>query len=152
MSRPATPAFDLTDLPPVEPRHLMIAMQIAIEHGCGLSVLHGLDEATARSLEQAFWQRFSGETAEGVASLLRFRSLSGLFKSRRLEAMLLEQGFALLAPAVHLAAGMRLNVSWGFNPQRFLIALAAMTAQPTPAPVRGEARVRRVRPQMDLAA
>jgi hypothetical protein len=36
---------------------------------------------------------------------------------------MLERGFALIGPAIAIAASLRLNANRGFNPQKFLVAL-----------------------------
>ena len=68
------------------------------------------------TIEALFWDRFDGETADGVATLLRFWSLVGVFSSRRLKGVLLARGFAVLAPAGEIAARLRFNAHWGLQP------------------------------------
>ncbi|HXF52687.1 MAG TPA: hypothetical protein VNK52_01055 [Hyphomicrobiaceae bacterium] len=122
--------FDLTDVPMVAPEDLAIPMRQLIRgERAALAVLYGTGEADVRLIEAAFWQEFNGNTAAGVAVLLRFRGLISLFAVRRLRDRLLEKGHALIGPAVAVAAGMRLNAKWGFNPNTFLWALAALEAR-----------------------
>jgi hypothetical protein len=64
-----------------------------------------------------------------VAVLLRFRALVGVFKARRLRELLLGRGFMLITPAVHVAARMRLNTQWGFNPLKFERELQGLLGQ-----------------------
>jgi|GEM_PF-744185 len=122
--------FDLTDVPVVAPEDLAIPMRLLIRgERAALAVLYGTGQADVRLIEAAFWQEFNGDTAAGVAVLLRFRGLIGLFATRRLRDQLLDKGHALIGPAVVAAAGMRLNTNWGFNPNKFLRALAAQEAK-----------------------
>jgi len=46
----------------------------------------------------------------------------------------------LIAPAVHVAARMRLNTEWGFNPLKFERALLDLLSQLDGAAERGGAR------------
>jgi hypothetical protein len=46
-----------------------------------------------------------------------------VFSARRLKEMMLERGYALMAPAIAIAASLRLNANRGFNPQAFLLSL-----------------------------
>jgi hypothetical protein len=68
-----------------------------------------------------------------VAALLRFWSLVTVFSSRRLRDLLHARGFALLAPAGAVAARMRMNAHWGFNPNKVMAALAHAHASRRPA-------------------
>jgi hypothetical protein len=115
--------LDLTDVTPVAPQHMALMMGLLIESGRALMLVRGATPDDKKAIEALFWDRFEGETADGVATLLRFWSLSGVFSSRRLKGVLLARGFAVLAPAGEVAARLRFNVHWGFNPQRFLTAL-----------------------------
>jgi hypothetical protein len=56
---------------------------------------------------------------------LRLWSLVDVFKAARLRDLLLDRGYALLADAARVAAEQRINIDWGFNPQRMLTALAS---------------------------
>lgn len=118
-----SPAFDLTDLPKAAPETLALAMRLLIEDGRALILLRGATPEDRTRLEERFWQRFDGTTAEGVVALLRLWGLVEVFKARRLRALLLDRGYALLADAARAAAVERINTSWGFNPQRMLAAL-----------------------------
>lgn len=120
-----SPAIDLTDLPRAEPETLALAMRLLIEDGRALILLRGATPADRARLEERFWERFDGTTAEGVVALLRLWSLVEVFKAARLRAILLDRGYALLADAARVAAEQRVNVTWGFNPQRMLMALAS---------------------------
>jgi hypothetical protein len=121
--------FDLTDVPIVAPADLAIPIGLLMDGERALALLYGAAEADLRIIEQAFWQEFDGDTARGIAVLLRFRNLLGVFAARRLRDLLLDRGHGLMAPAVAAAATMRLNAKWGFNPHKFLRALTAVEAE-----------------------
>lgn len=123
------PAFDFTDLPRTAPETLALAMRLLIEDGRALILLRGASQDDRKRLEQRFWGRYDGETSEGVAALIRLWSLVEVFQSRRIRALFLDRGYALIADAVRIASEQRLNITWGFNPQRMLIALAEMQPQ-----------------------
>lgn len=118
-----SPTLDLTDLPFVAPETLALAMGLLIEDGRALVLMRGASPEDRARLEARFWQRFEGSTQDGVVALLRLWSLVDVFSARRLQALLLDRGYALLADAVRVAACERINLSWGFNPQRVLAAL-----------------------------
>lgn len=137
MSRPLDP----TDVPAVQPAALDVPMRLLIEREQGLALLDGLDEASLRALEHDVWQRLQDCPTRRLAVALRFRALVAVFRARRLKSMLLENGFRTLAPALEVAATMRLNTGYGFSPARFamelqarLAALDAAALQPPRAP------------------
>jgi hypothetical protein len=111
--------IDPTDVTPVGSHELMLAMQHMIDTGRGLAMLRGVSNAELREVDQAIWDELAGDPTRRVAVLLRFRALIGVFKARRLRELLLHRGFMLIAPAVHVAARMRLSTVWGFNPLKF---------------------------------
>jgi len=114
---------NLTDVARVDPKHLALAMQYMVETGRGLTMLRGITEAELRQVDQALWDELSSHPAERVAVLVRFRCLIGVFAARRLANLLMQTGYRLLAPAVCVAARMRLNADLGFNPGKFERAL-----------------------------
>ena len=70
---------------------------------------------------------------------VRFRNLVEVFSARRLRDMLIEHGFPMIAPAIAIAASLRLNAQRGFNPQRFVMSLQdALTAAATTINTRRE--------------
>lgn len=117
------PAIDLTDLPRAAHESLALAIRLLIEDGRALIMLRGASPADRIRLEERFWERFEGTTTEGVVALLRLWCLVEVFQANRLSALLLDRGYALLADAARVAAEQRVNVNWGFNPQRMLCAL-----------------------------
>lgn len=123
-----TITLDLSDVPPVAVDDLKQAMTFLVQAGNGRCLIKGLRPEAKRDLEQDLWQRFDGDAQRRLATLVRLENLIAVFASRRLQQLLLLRGFALISPALAIAATMRLNASWGFNPQRVLTAL-----QGTPA-------------------
>jgi len=74
-------------------------------------------------------RRFHGEPQRALAVFVRFRNLVEVFSARRLKDMVMERGFPMIAPAIAIAASLRLNAQRGFNPQRFMMSLHdALTA------------------------
>ena len=62
-----------------------------------------------------------------------------MFGARRLANLLLNTGYNAIMPAVYVAARMRLNTHWGFNPRKFERALQGLLVQvgePHPLPER----------------
>ena len=68
-------------------------------------------------------RRFHGEPQRALAVFVRFRNLVEVFSARRLKDKLMEHGFPIIAPALAIAASLRLNAQRGFNPQHFLMSL-----------------------------
>ena len=124
MSRPLDP----TDVPAVAPEALDVPMSLLIERGEGLALHHGLDEATLKALEHDVWPRLNECPTRRLAVALRFRALVAVFRARRLKDMLLQNGFRTLAPALEIAATLRLNTGYGFSPARFATELTARLA------------------------
>ena len=79
---------------------------------------------------------------EDAEKARRFRALVGVFAGARLQHLFLRRGLALIGPAMQVAAEMRLNVQWGFNPTKFLRALELSLGEDAQRP----AEPRQVRP------
>jgi hypothetical protein len=133
---------DRSDVPLVATHELLIPMQHLIDSERGLGMLHGLSDAELRGVDQAVWDTLAGDAVRRVAVLLRFRALIQVFKARRLAELFLHRGFLLIAPAVHVAARMRLNTEWGFNPLKFERALLDLLGQLDTGAQRGGERRR----------
>jgi hypothetical protein len=73
--------------------------------------------------------RAGNDPIERLAVLVRFRCLIKVFGARRLRDLLMHSGHNLIAPAVQVAARMRLNADLGFNPVKFERALAELLAK-----------------------
>jgi hypothetical protein len=138
--------LDMTDVPAVPAPALARAMRILIDDGKGLVLLRGLPAADMRALEAAVWDELEGALAERRAVLVRFQALVDVFASRRLQSLMLRRGFPLIAPALHLAAQMRLNIGRGFSPTTFTYALHSLLAETD------QSRPVAAVPAMDLAA
>ena len=112
-----------SDVARVNPADLALPMQHLVATGRGLAMLRGLAEAELREIDHAMWSALRIEPAQRVAVLLRFRCLVKVLGARRLADMLMHRGYNLFAGAVQVAAGMRLNADYGFNPVKFERAL-----------------------------
>lgn len=123
------PNIDLTDVALVAPREMAVPMQQMIDTGRGLVLMNGASRAELRQLDEAVWDDLVNDPAARVAVLLRFRCLVEVFASQRLRNMLLQTGYNLIAPALHVAANMRLNAERGFNPLKFEQALRSLLAE-----------------------
>lgn len=118
-----TVSVDLKDVPQVTSDDLAGIMQTLIASEHGLVLIRGITEASRNALETAIWKTFADAPERRVAVLMRFECLVELFASRRLKELFLKHGLVVLEPALALAATQRLNTSWGFNPQKFMMAL-----------------------------
>jgi hypothetical protein len=125
--------LNLADVPAVEVSEIGFVIELLIASGKGLALLRGLTEDEIRAIEERIWAEFEGSSQARLAVALRFRALLDVFASRRLKALFLERGFKLLTAVTREAATRRLNIRFGFNPQRLLLALDAATANPRPA-------------------
>ena len=116
-------ALNLSDVTLVDPRNLALAMQYMVKTGRGLAMLRGITEAELREIDRALWDDLDNDPAERVAVLVRLRCLVKVFAARRLADLLMHTGYRLIAPAVQVAARMRLNANLGFNSAKFERAL-----------------------------
>lgn len=116
-----------SDVPIADAEDLAAAMLILIGTEHGMVLYRGELSAEEDALvSESLHRRLGRETSREFAALMRFRSLVQVFSNRRLNDLLLEHGFETIAPAVRVAAEMRLNLSWGFNPQKFARALTTL--------------------------
>jgi len=144
--------LDRCDVPQVSPELLMLPMHTMLAAGRGLVLLRGIADPELRAVEHAVWDKLDGSASDKVAALLRFRCLVGVFAASRLQQLFLRRGLALLEPAMEVAADMRLNVQWGFNPVKFLRALEAkLTAIDDRSAARRLERVAPARAEAQLA-
>jgi hypothetical protein len=123
------PMPNLTDVALVNPQTLALAMQHMVATGRGLAMLRGITRDELREIDAALSDKLGHDPAERLAVLVRFRCLIEAFRSRRLADMLLNNGYNLIAPAVHVAARQRLNADRGFNPVKFERALSDLMAK-----------------------
>lgn len=132
--------WDLTDVPAIASADLAAAMQALIADGRGLVLLRGLEDADLDTVQAELKRRFHTDPQTALAVFVRFRHLAEVFSARRLKELVLERGFALIGPAIAIAASLRLNANRGFNPQKFLIALQdTQTDNVVPMPARERA-------------
>ncbi|KAB2920597.1 MAG: hypothetical protein F9K29_01805 [Hyphomicrobiaceae bacterium] len=124
-----TAAVDFSDLPLVAPEKLAVPMRFLIDSGRGLALLRGLSHAELREIDHAVWLAFGDDPAGRLALVLRFRAFAEVFTCSRLRSLFLKRGLALLAPALKVAAGMRLNMERGFNPHKFAVALEGLLSE-----------------------
>jgi hypothetical protein len=125
-----TVLVNLADVPKVDASELDMPMRMLIEKGQGLALLKGLSEREIRELEDDIWADFEGSDEARVAVALRFRALLDVFAARRLKGLLVDRGFKLIAAAIKEASELPLNMRFGFNAQKLLMALDAATARP----------------------
>ncbi len=126
--------INLADVPPVTAADLAVAMRIAIDHGHGLALYKGLKEEEIRAIEADLWTRFSDKPETRLAVALRFRALLDVFATRRLKQLFMMTGFKLIARALNEAATQRINAGFGFNAQKFVLALDRASPRPTQVP------------------
>jgi hypothetical protein len=125
-----TVLVNLADVPKVDASELDMPMRMLIEKGQGLALLKGLSEREIRELEDDIWADFEGSDEARVAVALRFRALLDVFTARRLKGLLVDRGFKLIVAAIKEASELPLNMRFGFNAQKLLMALDAATARP----------------------
>lgn len=120
---------NLSDVPLVDPQAMALPMQYMIDTGRGLAMLRGVSKDELREIDRALWDALGSDPVQRLAVLMRFRCLIRAFGARRLADMLLNNGYDLIAPAVLVAARMRLNADLGFNPLKFERALQELMAK-----------------------
>ena len=121
--------WDLTDVPTVEVADLAGVMRALIDEGRGLVLRRGISDEDMNAVHAEVQRRFHHEPQRALAVFVRFRNLVEVFSARRLKDMVMERGFPMIAPAIAIAASLRLNAQRGFNPQRFMMSLHdALTA------------------------
>lgn len=116
-----------SDVPVADAEDLANAMLVLIGTEHGLVLYRGeLSREEETLVSECLHGRLGKEPSRELAALMRFRALVQVFSNRRLNDLLLEHGFDAIAPAVRVAAGMRLNLKWGFNPGKFARSLNAI--------------------------
>jgi hypothetical protein len=118
---------DTTDVPYAAPEALALPMRYLVESSRSLALLKGLSPKELRDVDAAVWDDLAPD--QRVVVLLRLRCLIRVFEARRLADLFLNYGHGLIAPAVYVAARMRLNTKLGFNPFKFERALRGLLAQ-----------------------
>jgi hypothetical protein len=116
-----------SDVPVADAEDLASAMLVLIGTEHGLVLYRGeLSREEEALVSGCLHERLGREPSRELAALMRFRALVQVFSNRRLNDLLLEHGYDAIAPAVRVAAEMRLNLKWGFNPRKFARTLNAM--------------------------
>ena len=101
--------WDLTDIPAVDAADLAAAMRSLIEDGRGLVLLNGASEADLDTARAALQSRHHAEPQRALAAFVRFRHLVEVFGARRLKDLMLDNGYALMAPAIAIASSSSLK-------------------------------------------
>lgn len=118
--------WDPSDVPAVAAEDLAAPMRRLIAEGRGLVLLRGFTPEDKAIAEEVLHQRLGRDPSCELAALMRFRALVDVFACRRLSEMLMERGHEVIAPALQTASQLRLNLRWGFNPQKFSRALSGL--------------------------
>jgi hypothetical protein len=118
-----------TDVALVNPQNLALAMQHMIDTGRGLAMLRGFTKDELREVNALLLEELAHDPAQRLAVLMRFRCMIEVFRARRLVDLLMHTGHNLIAPAMQVAASMRLNADRGFNPVKFERALQELMAE-----------------------
>lgn len=118
--------WDPSDVPTVAAEDIAAPMRKLIAESRGLVLLRGLSPEDRALVEESLRQRLGKDPSRELAALMRFRALVEVFACRRLKDLMMERGHEVIAPALHTAAQLRLNLKWGFNPQKFTRALIAL--------------------------
>lgn len=118
--------WDPSDVPTVAAEDIAAPMRRLIAESRGLVLLRGMTPEDKALVEETLHQMLGKDPSRELAALMRFRALVEVFASRRLRELMLERGHEVIAPALQTAAQLRLNLGWGFNPQRFTRALMAL--------------------------
>lgn len=116
--------IDITDVPAVSGADLERLMRHLIGTGRGLALVKGLSDDEWSEIDDLIWS-YDWAPARRVAVALRLRALVAAFTARRLKALLMQRGFAVLGAAMAAAAGQRLNVRFGFTVQTLLSDMSA---------------------------
>ncbi len=122
----ALEAIDPTDVPRVTARELALAVKLLQELGKSLEDAASLTDEDVRRVEAAFWHHLKRHRVRKTAVLLRFRCLVEVCRARRIAGLMSDHGRDAMNGILSAAAGLRLNTSWGFSPQK--LASAAMAA------------------------
>jgi hypothetical protein len=115
--------IDTSDVPTVATRELAVALKLLSGEKSHVLPAQALSEDNLRRVEQYFWQASKRDRTRKVAVLLRFRGLLEACQSRRLNSLIHAHGEEALVAALNVAATMRLNAKWGFNPLKIARAV-----------------------------
>jgi hypothetical protein len=118
-----------SDVAPVDTRILALAMRSLVDSGRGLAMLRGIGKEELAIADRALCAEMAVDPALRIATLMRLRCLVEVFATSRLANLFLNVGYNLIAPAVEVAAAMRLNAERGFSAVKFERALAETMAR-----------------------
>lgn len=130
-----------TDIATVPPVVMQTALSAVVHSGHAMVFFEGAKASDRKIVEEAFWNTYDGDTTLGGMALIRLWGLIEVLQARRLQDQLMRRGFRFIESAAIAAGSLRLNLDWGFMPQRLFWAIKAVEearAARTPAPVRLE--------------
>lgn len=107
---------------------MRIALQSVLKAGRASIFMRGATAQDRSVVEEVFWDTFEGSNARGGIALIRLWSLVDALQTRRLQDLLLQEGFRFLENAATASASLRLNLDWGFAPQRLIWSIADVKA------------------------
>jgi len=134
-----TVLLETTDVAPVDSAVMLTAIRSVVQSGRAMVFFEGADKTDREIVENAFWNTYEGNTTVGGMALIRLWGLVDVLQSRRMLNLLMQRGFRFIVSAAMAAGELRLNVDWGFMPQRLYWAIDAIDADQaakTPAPIR----------------
>lgn len=102
---------------------MVTALRAVVEAERARVFFEGADATDRQMIEGAFWKMFEGEAAQGGVILLRLWCLIDALQARRLKTQLFDRGFAFIEAAIAAAGDLRLNLDWGFAPQKLIWAI-----------------------------
>ncbi|KUO68431.1 MAG: hypothetical protein APF80_14945 [Alphaproteobacteria bacterium BRH_c36] len=118
--------IEITDVAPAPKAAMLAALSAVVQSGRARVFFQGALEADRKAVEHAFWNGYDGNITEGGLALLRLWQLVEVLQSRRLQRLLLQKGFRFIEAAAIAAGELRLNLEWGFMPQRLYWAISAV--------------------------
>lgn len=126
-------SINLTDVPPVSARELIVAVKLLALHGATLDTAHTMSDSALRNVFTAYWNMIARDGARKSATLVRLQNLINVCSSRRMAALIEAHGRAGIFETVTVAATCRLNTTYGFNPLKIARAVRTSLAVEEPA-------------------
>lgn len=120
--------FDPKDVALSGAPEMRLALQAVVKAGRASIFMRGVEERDRAAIEKVFWEDFEGRNDRGGIALVRLWYLVDALQARRLQELFLNEGYAFLESAVMAAATLRLNMDWGFAPQRLLWSINRVKA------------------------
>jgi hypothetical protein len=112
--------IDLSDLPNVSADRMRDALCLLTFANVDFDPPKVLSDAQEGAFIEAFWRRHDGSGIEGLALSFRLLAMLRAMPSRQLRPQFLADYEMTLAASADVAASLRLNPRWGFNPMRFI--------------------------------